>query len=300
MTRPRGERMTTIRVGLAQIPQTADLEANLARVMSYLDRAASAGVDILCFPEAQIPGYRADITPQDAPVQSERLAESTRMVAERCGELGMACILGTETPMPGRKPLNSVAVIDERGRVVGTHAKTILTPLDAKAYTAGSGFGVWELKGVPCGVVICFEGFRFPHTTRECVAQGARIVFHPQNNTTRPNTEWKIPVHEAMAVTRAAENTVFFVSTNICIEHQNCRSLVVGPDGTIRAASELRREELIVADVDPAEATRAMYRFEKEGIGDLLFGSAVKREEYAGVSERRCARLNGAPSARST
>ncbi len=276
--------MGTIRIGVAQVPQIDDLEANFRKVMEYLERAGDAQVDILCFPEAQIPGYRADITAHDAPVQAERLAECTQAVAERCGELGIACILGTEIPVPGKKPLNSVAIIDEAGEVVGAHAKTILTPLDAKAYTAGSGFGVWRLKGVPCGVVICFEGFRFPHTTRECVSKGAQIIFHPQNNTTRPGTEWKVPVHEAMVVTRAAENTVFFISANISIEYQNCRSLVVGPDGTLRVASELRREELLVADIDPSEATHAMYLFERDGIGDLLFGDAVEREEYAGVS----------------
>src|SRR4051794_34769973 len=50
-----------------------------------------------------------------------------------------------------------------------------------------------------------FEGFRFAETTRACVRRGARLVFHPQNNTTRPDG-WKVPVHEAMVVTRAAEN----------------------------------------------------------------------------------------------
>eukprot|EP01046_Picozoa_sp_COSAG06_P108713 COSAG06_NODE_55135_length_291_cov_0.697917_1_plen_55_part_01 len=38
-------------------------------------------------------------------------------------------------------------------------------------------------------------------------AAGAQVVFHPQNNTTRP-AAWKVPIHHAMIVTRAAENTV--------------------------------------------------------------------------------------------
>ena len=71
----------------------------------------------------------------------------------------------------------------------------------------------FDLCGVRVGVVICFEGFRFPETTRECVRQGAQLVFQPQNNTTRPN-DWKIPIHHAMIVTRAAENTIWFASCN--------------------------------------------------------------------------------------
>ena len=76
----------------------------------------------------------------------------------------------------------------------------------SQRFAVYSDFGrveTFDLFGVKVGVVICFEGFRFAHATRECVAQGAQLIFHPQNNTTRPN-DWKIPVHHAMIVTRAA------------------------------------------------------------------------------------------------
>jgi hypothetical protein len=60
---------------------------------------------------------------------------------------------------------------------------------------------------------------------------------------------------------------------------------VIAPDGRIHAQSELRREELVVADIDIALATRAMYRFD---IGDsaaddcapLLFATTVTKAEY--------------------
>src|SRR5262245_21709278 len=138
----------------------------------------------------------------------------------------MACVLGTETPheAAGRKPYNSALVINEKGRMLGVHHKTRLTPLDAIAYSQGESFSVFDLCGVPVGVVICFEGFRFPETTRECVRQGARLVLHPQNNTTRPN-DWKLPIHHAMITTRAAQNTIWFASCNACLAQQNCRSL---------------------------------------------------------------------------
>jgi predicted amidohydrolase len=107
------------------------------------------------------------------------------------------------------------------------------------------------------------------------------LVFHPQNNTTRPN-DWKVPVHHAMIVTRAAENTIWFASCNACLRpHQNCCSLVVGPDGTIAAQSELRREELVVTDIDVDRATRAIFRYDLEACAELLFADTVGREEFA-------------------
>jgi predicted amidohydrolase len=281
--------MPMLKIGLAQARQTASFDRNAATIMRFIEEAGKAGVQILCFPETQTVGYRVDITPTDAPVEPERLAALHARVAQRCGALGMACILGTETPLEsdpsGGKPYNSALVISPAGKVLRVHHKTRLTPLDAVAYSAGSGFGVVDLFGVKVGVVICYEAFRFAHTTRDCVRQGAQLIFHPQNNTTRPN-DWKIPIHHAMIVTRAAENTVWFASTNICHDqHQNSRSLIVRPDGQIHAQSELKQEQLVVADIDTDLATRAFYKVDigEESIDDsarMLFAATVAKEEY--------------------
>jgi predicted amidohydrolase len=150
------------------------------------------------------------------------------------------------------------------------------------AYSPGTDIETFEIAGVTIGVVICFEGFRFPETTRACVARGAQVIFHPQNNTTRPN-DWKLPVHHAMIVTRAAENTVWFASCNACLDpHQNSRSLVVAPDGQVHAQSELRQEQLLTAEIDVDRATRAMYLFDRDGCAEVLFAGTVRPEEYAG------------------
>jgi predicted amidohydrolase len=278
--------MRMLKIALAQTRQSADFDANAATILRFVERAGAAGVQILCFPETQTVGYRVDVTPTRAPVPVERLADLHERVARRCGDLGMACILGTETPLPDDpergKPYNSALVISEAGQILGVHHKTKLTPLDAIAYTAGREFETYELWGVRVGVVICFEAFRFPETTRECVRQGAQVIFQPQNNTTRP-AAWKIPIHHAMAVTRAAENTVWFASCNCChVPHQNCRSLVIAPDGRVQAATALRREQLLIADIDVDLATRAMFTFDNpDGCADVLFAGTVDRAEYA-------------------
>ena len=273
--------MKTLRIGLAQVNQTADFDANENTIFRFVEKASEAGVQALCFPETQTVGYRVDIATPDTPVPVEKLKNLHEELARRCGELGMACILGTEIPNGEEKPFNSVVIISESGEMIGTHHKTKLTPLDAIAYSPGEGFEVFEFFGIKTGVVICFEGFRFPETTRELVRQGAELVFHPQNNTTRPN-DWKIPVHHSMIVTRAAENTIWFASCNTCLNpHQNCLSLIVAPDGQIVAQSEFRQEQLVVADIDIDQATRAMFNFDTDGCADVLFADTVKKEEYA-------------------
>jgi ribosomal-protein-alanine N-acetyltransferase len=273
-----------LRIALAQCRQTADFDTNARTIFRFLDDAAAAGAQIVCFPETQTVGYRVDIARPDTPVEPQRLADLHGQIARRCGELHLACILGTETPReahpPHGKPYNSALVISPTGEILGVHHKNRLTPLDAIAYSPGTTFETFDLCGVRIGVVICFEGFRFAETTRECVRQGAQLVFHPQNNTTRPN-DWKIPVHHAMLVTRAAENTIWFASCNMCHEqHQNCCSMIVAPDGRIHAQAALKREELVVADLEISLATQAMFKFDLDGCAKVLFAETVARDEY--------------------
>ena len=61
--------------------------------------------------------------------------------------------------------------------------------------------------------------------------------------------------------------------------------MIISPDGRVHAQSELKREELLVAEVDVDLATRAMFKFDLEGCADLLFADTVKREEYASALE---------------
>ncbi|GAA1585264.1 nitrilase [Kribbella sancticallisti] len=279
--------MAQLRIGLAQARQTDNFDENVATIFRFVEDAARAGVQVLCFPESQTVGYRVDITPANRPVPVAELDELHARLAARCGELGMALILGTETPSHQAcgKPYNSALVISERGAILGVHHKTRLTPMDAVAYTPGTEIETFELFGVRVGVVICFEGFRFAQTTEECVRQGAQVVFHPQNNTTRPN-DWKIPVHHALITARAAENTVWFASCNPClVPHQNCASMVVAPNGTIHASSTLKKEELVVADIDTDLATRAMFLDDMEGKAAMLFAETVDRSEYGAALE---------------
>ena len=260
--------MTKLRLGLAQTKQTPEFEENAEKILQFVDDAGERGVQILCFPETQTVGYRIDIARPEMPIPVAKLEALHEAVARRCGELKMACVLGTETPPVAAesdlKPFNSALVISERGEILGVHHKTKLTPLDALVYQQGDSIDTYELFGIRIGVLICFEAFRFAETTAECVRQGAQLVLHPQNNTTRPN-DWKIPIHHAMLTTRACENTIWFASCNACLpSHQNSRSMVIAPDGRVHAQTELKQEALLVSDIDIGLATRAMFEFNLE------------------------------------
>jgi predicted amidohydrolase len=271
--------MATIRLGLAQIRQTEHLIENWARFQQYFARAVDAGVDLLVTPECHLSGYRVGVSTPDAPVEAERIQDCLEEVGGLCRRAGMACVFGCEIPNERGKPFNSAVIFDETGARVGVHHKTKLVPLDKLGYDAGAELQVYTVKGTTIGVVICFEGFRFPETTRALCRQGARLVLHPQNNTTWDDCAWKIPVHESLIVARAAENTVWFASCNAAWPFQNCASMVVSPDGLVRAKTFLQEETLLVYDVDPSLATHAMLKYDEggdEAIARMVYGASVE------------------------
>ena len=264
--------VSTIRVGVAQVPQTPDLRKNLDKALETIGEAADLGVQLLCFPETHLSGYRVGIQQPQTPLPRGQLEAAEMRVAGRCRELSMGVIVGTETPDPAgqEKPFNSALVFDRDGRRLAVHHKSRLTPKDALAYAPGKGPTRFDFGGIHMGIVICFEGFRFPETTRELAKSGAKIVFHPQFNHIFPGMAWKKPVQESLIVARAAENTLYFVSANMCHPRNNCRSLIVGPDGLIMEASRLGEEMLLVADLELERATHAFLVDDPEAQGKAL------------------------------
>lgn len=260
-----------IRIGAAQVPQTANLQQNLDKVLEYMEKAAAQGVEMLCFPETHLTGYRVGILDVDAPCDADGLARAEEIIRAKARALGLGVIVGTETPNSGGKPFNSALVIDDRGERIALHHKSRLTPADALGYSfPPGGPTAFTFQGIPMGVVICFEGYRYPETTRLLARGGAKIVFHPQCNHVIPTMAWKLPVHEALIVSRAAENTLWFLSSNMSHACNNVRSMIVGPNGLIREAAILTREMLIWHDADPELATHAFLKDDLEEMARAL------------------------------
>ncbi len=267
----RKKMVNTIRIGVAQVPQRNVIKHNLDKAVEYMEKASSRGVELLCFPETHLAGYRVGILSPDAPCDAEGLHNALETVRSKCAELSLGVIIGTETPNPSGKPFNSAVVIDTSGYIIARHHKSKLTPKDALGYKIpDSGPTSFMFKNIFMGVVICFEAYRFPETTRELARGGAKIVFHPQFNHVLESMKWKLPVQESLIVSRAAENTIYFVSANMCHPHNNCRSLVVTPSGLIQEASVLTLEMLLVADLDTDLATHAFLKDDLDEMAKAL------------------------------
>lgn len=250
----------SLRIGLAAARNAPSIEERLRAAERFLAEAAAQGVAIVCFPETYIPGLRGqdfEVPPPDQQRQQAAL-EEIRASAERHH---VAAIVGME--WESAKGLHNVAfVISREGAVTGYQAKNQIPPEEEPFYVPEGGRRLFEIDGVPFGITICHEGWRYPESVRWAAARGARIVFHPQltgSDRTGPTlTRWgdpDSPYYEKAMILRSAENSIYFASVNYAMRYQESATSLMSPDGNCLAHVPYGQEQLLVCDVDLTRAT---------------------------------------------
>jgi predicted amidohydrolase len=230
------ETIASLRIGLAAARNAPTVEERLQTVDRFLDDAGARGVAIVCFPETYIPGLRGldfFVPPHDQHRQQGALDE-IRAAAERNR---VAVVMGME--WESSAGLHNVAfVISREGRVVDYQAKNQLPPEEEPFYVPDGRRRLFEVDGVPFGIAICHEGWRYPESVRWSAARGARLVFHPQltgsDHTGASIDRWGdpgSPYYEKAMVARSVENTIYFASVNYAMRYQESATSLLGPDG---------------------------------------------------------------------
>lgn len=254
-----------LRIGLAAVPNPPSLAERLATVGRVLGEAEAGEVAIVCFPEGYLPGLRgADfpVAPPDQRRQTDAL-EEVRAAAERHR---VAVVMGMEWETAAG--LHNVAfVVSRAGEIVGYQAKNQI-PLEEEAFYVPDGRRrLFEVDGVPFGITICHEGWRYPEGVRWAAVRGARLVFPPQltgsDRTGVTLERWgdpEAPYYEKAMIARGVENTIYFASVYYALRYQDSATSLIGPEGECLAAVPYGREQLLVHDLDLARATGLIAR----------------------------------------
>jgi predicted amidohydrolase len=250
-----------IRIALANLRYPAIREESVSLATEAIGQAAAAGAHIVCFPECFVPGYRAadkGVPPADAAF----LERAWAAVATAAGRARVAVVLGTERVVDGGLPVASALVVEADGTVAGFQDKVQIDPSEEQTYAPGAGRHLFRAGPLTFGVAICHEGWRYPETVRWAARRGAHVVFHPHFHAAEPDayrpTTFADPAntfHEKALLCRAAENTCYVASVNYASPGSPTTSAVVRPDGTLLCYRPYGVEGLLLADIDPAEAT---------------------------------------------
>ncbi|MGH7680459.1 MAG: carbon-nitrogen hydrolase family protein [Candidatus Eiseniibacteriota bacterium] len=247
-------------VALASPRPAASIEDGLERVGRLMNDAAAQGAEIVCFPEAYLPGLRGqdfDVPAWDAARQERALAT----VAEFARAHTIAVVMSTER-ISDAGPQIVAYVFDKRGEILGCQTKNQLDPSEDGYYVPGSGRHVFEVNGLKFGVTICHEGWRYPETVRWAATRGAKIVFHPQHTGSEKTgvalTTWGSPdgpYYEKAMMMRSVENTIYFASVNYALRFQEAATTLIDPSGRCQAYLPYGQEGVLVQSIDLNKAT---------------------------------------------
>jgi predicted amidohydrolase len=255
-----GETNETLRIGLASARNAATVEERLEVVERFLADAAAQDVAIVCFPEAYIPGLRGQDFPVPPPDQGRQQAALER-IQTAARQHRVAAVIGMEWESEAGLH-HGAFVVSREGEVLGWQAKNQLPLEEAPFYVPDGRRQLFEIDGVPFGITICHEGWRYPEAVRWAAVRGARLVFHPHltgsDRSGVTPTRWgdpDAPYYEKAMVLRSIENTIYFASVNYAMRYQESATSVIGPEGECLAYVPYGQEQLLVYDLDPSLAT---------------------------------------------
>jgi predicted amidohydrolase len=247
-------------IALASPRIASSIEDGLEKIKQLLAEASAQGAQIVCFPEAYLPGLRG----QDFEVPAFNQTQQQRAlqaVAQWSRAYKLAAILGMERLSEAGRQIVAV-VIDAQGQIQGYQTKNQLDPSEDQFYVPGNTRRIFEIGGVKFGVAICHEGWRYPETVRWAAMRGAKIVFHPQHTGNEQAgvrlTQWGAaggPYYEKAMIMRSMENTIYFASVNYALRFQESATSLIAPDGQCQAHLPYGQAGVLVQALDLDRAT---------------------------------------------
>jgi len=258
-----------MKIGLIQMACSADSEENLERAGAKVEEAANGGAQIICLPEL----FRSQYFCQQEDADLFDLAEpipgpTTQAFSKIAQKYGATILVSVFERRTAGVYHNSLAVLDERGEIVGLYRKMHI-PDDPAYYekfyfTPGDkGFQAIKTTHATVGPLICWDQW-YPEAARMTALQGAEILFYPTAIGWHPQekTEEGQAQREAwMTIQRshAIANGVFVVAVNR-VGHEAPAggdglefwgsSFVCDPFGVVLAQASVDQEETLVVDVD--------------------------------------------------
>jgi len=242
--------MRTLRIGMAQINTTVgDLEGNTEKMMGYLRRAKSLGVDLVTFPEMAVTGY----PPEDL-LLMPRFVAANLACLQRLTEAseGLCVITGF---VDKKDDLYNGAAVLCNGALAGVYHKMYLPNYgvfdENRYFQSGFDMCVFQLGDVVFGVNIC-EDIWYPGdpTATQANVGAADMII---NISASPYHAAKAEKRKRMLATRASDNRVIVVFNNLVGGQDELvfdgASVIFDQRGDLLCLGKQFEEDFIVADL---------------------------------------------------
>ncbi len=309
----------SITVGLAQIaPVWLDRSRTLDKVVSWVEKAADRGCELVAFGETLVPGYpfwlsctdgaefnsavqkeiHARYLDQAVSISEGHLDRLAEVAADRNIEIMVGCYERPED-RGGHTGYCSLVRVDRSGNVQNSHRKLMPTYEERLAWGTGDGNGlrVFKLGPFTVGGLNCWENW-MPLARSALYAQGEDLhvaVWPGAKRNTIDNTRfvaaesrsWVLSVsglmrHEDIPDDMPSRELIIKNTPALLSDGGSC---IAAPDGSWHIEPVVGKEELLVARIDHTFVRRERQNFDPFGHysrPDVLKLS-VNRERQTGV-----------------
>jgi predicted amidohydrolase len=200
--------------------------------LEKIDQIRGLGIDLVCLPE----NINTDevVTDDKWKLIETIPGPTTERLAAKAREHNVY-IAASIAERDGDTRYNTAVLIDRAGRIVAKYRKTHLTVNEqlVSGITPGREFVVHPTDFGNIGLLVCYD-HHYPEVARILALQGADILVMPNAADSRE----KGSLWESAMRMRAVDNHVHIVSAV-----NFGRSLVVGPDGVIKAINQKVEKE---------------------------------------------------------
>jgi len=250
-------------VGLVQMdPALGDRARNLERHRQWVRQAATAGVELLVFPELSLTGYfLKDLVAESAIPFEGAIMNELRGLSD-----GLDVVLGAVIEEPDHRYFNA-SLYFSQGELVHVHRKVYLPTYgmfdEHRYFAAGDRFRSFKTGFGRAGMLVC-EDIWHLSSAYILSLEGVDMIICPSSSPGRGvTTDERLGTAESYGLvcrTYAQFLTTFFLYCNRVGYEDGANfwggSMVIGPNGDIIAQQEDADEALVLAKLDLGEVRR--------------------------------------------
>jgi len=239
-----------LKIATCQFAVGGSIRRNARRITDFISKAKKAKADVVHFSECALSGYAVfDFNPHQG-YDWELLKAKTEKIMSLAAKCKIWVILGSAHRLTEpNKPHNSLYLINPEGKIAGRYDKRFCTKLDLKYYTPGSRFVNFEINGVKCSLLICFD-LRFPEIYRQLYKQGVNCIFQSFYNARQKGPSVHTHIMRQTMQCRAATNYFWISCANSSGYYSPYPSHFIQPDGVIVKQLNTNRAGMMVNTVD--------------------------------------------------
>jgi len=242
----------TMKIATCQFPVSENIERNSEYIRAFLKDAKASGADIVHFSECSLSGYAGPDFDSFEGYNWPLLIEETKKIMALTGKLRLWTVIGsTHKLTPPNKPHNCLYLINPQGQIENRYDKRFCTESDLNYYTPGDRFVTFELNGVKCALLICFD-LRFPELYRELKKLNVQCILQSFYNARQKEPSVHRHIIRQTMQANAASNSFWASVANSCKEIAPYPSCFIQPDGEITNELKLNQPGMMVNTVDTA------------------------------------------------